>query len=234
MSVRILLISNSVQHGSGYLDHCAGAIGELLGSGVRTVLFVPFALHDHDAYTQKVRERFQRMGYGVDGLHESDEPAQAVEAAAAIFIGGGNTFRLLDALYRLELLEPIRQRIRGGMPYLGTSAGSNVACPTIMTTNDMPIVEPPSFAALGLVSFQINPHYLDPDPSSTHQGETRELRIREFLEENDRVVVGLREGSMVRVEGRQARLEGNTGARLFQRDSEPRELAPGASLTAFT
>ncbi len=230
--MHVLLISSSVAHGSGYLDHAEAAIGELL-DGVRRVLFVPWALRDHDAYATKVRDRFAAMGREVVSIHAAGNPRRAVEDAEAIFIGGGNTFRLLAALYDAEIIAPIRSRAEGGMPYMGSSAGSNVAGPTIMTTNDMPIVYPPSFAALSLVAFQINPHYLDPDPTSTHKGETREQRIREYHEVNDFPVLGLREAAMLRVDGTRATLLGTAGARLFRRGVEPEEIAPGASLDSL-
>jgi dipeptidase E len=227
--VRLLLVSSSKTHGSDYLDHCCEQIRELVGdrSGV---LFVPYALHDLDAYTARARERFRDLGYGLDSVHESDDPVAAVARAEAIFIGGGNTFRLLKGLEDHQLLEPIRRRVEKGVPYIGTSAGSNVACPSIQTTNDMPIVQPRSFAALALVPFNLNPHYLDADPSSTHQGESRDKRIAEFLEENDQVVVALREGSMLRVEGSEITLLGAAGGRLFRRGFEPEELQPGARI----
>jgi dipeptidase E len=155
---------------------------------------------------------------------------QAVNETDAIFIGGGNTFRLLKALYDHELLGPIRERVAGGMPYVGSSAGSNVAGPTIRTTNDMPIVQPPSFDALGLVSFQLNPHYLDADPNSTHMGETREERIMQFLEENETPVIGLREGAMLRIENGTTTLRGSSGARIFRRGEAPQEVVPGAQI----
>ena len=157
---RILLISNSTLFGSGYLDHAAAEIQDFLSDSKR-VLFVPYALHDLDDYAATAAGRFQRMGYELRSIHTSSDPVQAVNETAAIFIGGGNTFRLLKALYDFHLLAPIRRRVEAGMPYIGSSAGSNVAAPTIRTTNDMPIVEPPSFAALGLVPFQLNPHFLD-------------------------------------------------------------------------
>ena len=163
------------------------------------------------------------MGYGVDSLHEAADMRQAVASAEAVFIGGGNTFRLLKRLYDLELLAAIRERAENGMPYLGASAGSNIAGPTIRTTNDMPIVEPPSFAALGLVPFQINPHYIDPAPGSTHMGETREERILQFLEENETPVIGLREGAMLRMENGVCELRGAAGARVFRKGNAPIE-----------
>ena len=227
---RLLLVSTSTTYGTGYLDHCETQLLELLGT-VRRVLFVPYALHDRDAYAARVRERFARLDRAVDSVHEAPDPAGAVATAEAIFIGGGNTFRLLDQLYSKQLLEPIRRRAMEGIPYLGTSAGSNVACVTIKTTNDMPIVHPPKLDALGLVPFNLNPHYLDPDPSARHMGETRATRIREFHEENDPPVVGLREGAMIRVVGRTVTLVGQVGARIFRKGQEPLELEPGADLS---
>jgi dipeptidase E len=229
MTLRLFLLSNSTNHGSGYLDHAMEAIRDFLAPA-RRLAFVPFALKDQQAYTAKARERFAREGFEVVGLAEDDGGRASLESAEAVFVGGGNTFRLLHALQRSGLLEAIRRRVAGGLPYLGASAGTNVAAPTIMTTNDMPIVQPASFAALGLVPFQINPHYLDADPGSRHMGETREDRLREYLEENDRLVVGLREGSWLRVEGSSVRLEGAAGARLFRRGRPPEEVAGGTSL----
>ena len=226
---RLLLISNSTLHGSGYLDHAEAEIRSFLGDAKR-VLFVPYALFDRDAYAATAQKRFQKMGYDLASIHTAASPAQAVKDTDAVFIGGGNTFRLLKTLYDFHLLDPIRERVAGGMPYIGSSAGSNVAAPTIRTTNDMPIVQPPSFDALGLVSFQINPHYLDPDPNSKHMGETREERIRQFLEENDTPVVGLREGALLRIENGETVLRGSTGARIFRKGSEPIEILPGAQL----
>jgi dipeptidase E len=226
---RLLLVSSSRTHGTGYLDHCADEMKDLLGRTER-LLFIPHALHDRDAYAAMAKERFGRMGYEVDSLHEAADPRSAVDGAQAFFVGGGNTFRLLDCLYAMDVLAPIRQRVESGAPYMGASAGSNIACVSIKTTNDMPIVQPPSFDALGLVPFNINPHYLDPAPESTHQGETRETRIREFHEMNDTAVVGLREGSMLRVEGFHAHLKGNAGARIFEPGKEPREVPPGGLL----
>lgn len=226
---RLLLISNSTLHGSGYLDHAETEIRDFLGNTGR-VLFVPFALFDRDDYAAKARQKFAQMGYELDSVHEMDDKRQAVKEAAAIFIGGGNTFRLLKSLYDFDLLTLIKQRVSEGMPYIGSSAGSNVAAPTIKTTNDMPIVEPPTFTALGLVNFQINPHYLDADPASRHMGETREERILQFLEENETPVVGLREGAIIRIERGEAVLKGSTGARVFRRGIEPLEVSPGARI----
>lgn len=231
-SKRVLLISNSTLYGSGYLDHAKTEIRDFLGSTKR-VLFVPYALHDRDAYATQAREKFGRMGYELTSAHTASNPQKAVAETDAVFVGGGNTFRLLKALYDFGLLETIRKRVNTGMPYIGSSAGSNVAGPTIKTTKDMPIVQPPSFDALGLVPFQISPHYQDPDPNSTHMGETQEERIRQFLEENDTPVAGLREGAMVRVENGITTLKGSSGARIFRNGFEPVETSPGDQLDEF-
>jgi dipeptidase E len=229
--MRLLLVSNSTLHGGGYLDHCAGAITSFLGSPVSRVLFVPYAVFDRAEYTERARARFETMGFALDSVGDAREgAAAAVEKAEALFIGGGNTFRLLDALWRNALIEPIRRRVLAGMPYIGSSAGSNVACPSIKTTNDMPIVQPPSFEALDLVPFNINPHYQDPIPGSTHMGETREERIAEFHEENAPPVVGLREGAWLVVNGVTVALQGSSGARLFRRGQPPMEYPSGSRL----
>ena len=224
--MRLLLISSSNVHGYGYLDHAEPEIRRVL-EGCETVSFLPFAGKDHDAYTTIIRDRLGRMGFDVSQVRERKD----VDAAEAIMVGGGNTFRLLNELYARGLIGPIRERVRAGtLLYIGSSAGTNIAAPTIKTTNDMPILEPPSFDALALVPFQINPHYQDPDPSSTHKGETREERIREFHEENAPPVAGLREGAWLRVEGPSVWLEGSTGARVFQRGTEPVEFTSGSRL----
>ncbi|HEU4834576.1 MAG TPA: dipeptidase PepE [Pyrinomonadaceae bacterium] len=224
---RVLLISNSTLYGSGYLDHAESEIRSFLGE-VKRVLFLPYALFDRNKYAGTAQQRFQKMGYELTSIHTANDPVAAINETDAVFIGGGNTFRLLKTLYDFNLLGAIRERVSNGMPYIGSSAGSNVAAPTIRTTNDMPIVEPPSFDALGLVSFQINPHYLDPDPNSKHMGETREERIVQFLEENETPVVGLREGAMLRIENGETMLRGSTGARIFRRGMEAIEILPGA------
>jgi len=229
MSRRLVLISTSTVFGTRYLEHAYTELRDALGGVVR-VLFIPHALQDRDGYVAKARPAFEEMGYGLDSLHEAADPRRAVETAEAVFCGGGNTFRLLKALHEMEVLPVIRRQVAEGMVYSGASAGSNLACPTIRTTNDMPIVEPPSFDALGLVAFQINPHYLDPAPDSTHMGETRETRIREFHEENATPVVGLREGAILRVEGESVLLKGLAGARIFRRGEEPIEVLPVAEI----
>ncbi len=217
--MRLLLISSSNVHGYGYLDHAEPTLRSFLGDA-RKIAFVPFAGHDHAAYLAKVRERLLRMDIEIGG-------PESIAEAEAIFVGGGNTFRLLKALYDRKLLDAIRERVRSGIPYVGSSAGSVIAAPTIRTTNDMPIVQPPSFEALGLVSFQLNCHYLDAEPESKHQGETREERILEFHEENDRPVVGLREGTMLRIDDAAVTLVGARNARIFRRGQSPAEAVPG-------
>jgi len=226
----LLLISNSTQHGRSYLDHCENAVRKFLRD-IDRVVFVPYALADHSGYSDVVRRRLGQMGIGCEGLHESASPAATIQEAPAIFVGGGNSFRLLSRLYSLELVDLIRQRVEAGMRYMGSSAGTNMACPTIRTTNDMPIVEPPSLRALGLIPFQINPHYIDADPDSTHMGETRETRLREYLEENPGPVLALREGTWLRREGDRCSLGGERPARLLRRDAEAEELEPGADLS---
>jgi dipeptidase E len=217
---KLLLISNSFCFGKGYLEHCAAAIQKFLGP-INNLVFIPYALKDWGSYTRIAREGFAKMGITVTGIDEfefgSDHDEVVRDRAQAIFVGGGNTFRLLDTLYKKGLIPAIRSRVKKGMPYLGASAGANVAGPTIKTTNDMPIVCPPSFNALDIFPFQINPHFVDADPNSKHMGETREKRIAEFHEENDCTVIGLREGSWVVVEYGMARLEGDTGAKLFSK-----------------
>ena len=233
--MKLLLISNSTRYGGGYLDHCADAIMSFLGPTVSRVLFVPYAAFDRDNYAAKARARFEAMNLGLDSVHDAPGgPVRAVEEAQALFIGGGNTFRLIDMLWRQELIPAIRHRVRAGMPYVGSSAGSNVACPSIRTTNDMPIVEPPTFEALNLVPFNINPHYQDPLPGSTHMGETREERIAEFHEENTPPVVGLREGAWLVVEDSKVLLQGSSGARVFRRGEMPQEFESGSRLDFLT
>jgi len=227
---KVLLISNSTAYRRGYLDHVESEIKSFLGSA-QHVLFFPFALHDLDAYTATVTTRFSAMGYSIESAHETAVPRKAVEQADAIFIGGGNTFRLLKALQDLDLIDAIRHKVSSGAPYIGSSAGSNVAGPTIKTTKDMPIVQPRSFDSLGLVPFQISPHYLDPDPNSTHMGETQEERILQFLEENDTPVVGIREGAWVLCNNGTVTLKGQTGARIFRRGHAPVEVTPGTEIS---
>jgi dipeptidase E len=226
---QLLLISNSTLHGSGYLDHAEKEIRDFVG-GRASVLFVPYAVHDRRVYAATAQERFRRMGLSLTSVHDVSNMPRAVDEAEAIFVGGGNTFRLLKGLHDHDLLDPIRRRVAAGVPYIGSSAGSIVACPTLKTTKDMPVVQPPSFEALGLVPFQISPHYLDPDPSSTHMGETQEDRIMQFLEENEEPVVGLREGSILLVREGVVVLKGPNSARLFRCGGDPVEVPSGSNL----
>jgi dipeptidase E len=205
---------------------------------VKRLLFVPYALHDHDRYVQTIVERGLNAGYELTGIHKFADPVKAVQEAEALYVGGGNSFRLLASLYRLGLLEPIRQGVQSGMGYLGISAGCNVACPTIKTTNDMPITEPPSLRALGLVPFQVNPHYFtgqsyvkQGDSFQEHFGETRDDRLREFHEMNDTTVVGLWEGGVLRIENGTMQLRG-AAARIFRKGQEALDVQPGSDLTA--
>jgi dipeptidase E len=226
---RILLISNSIVYGCGYLDHVEQEIKAFLGKAKR-ILFFPYALYDLDGYTAEAKARFGVMGYSLESVHRAADPRKAVENTDAFFVGGGNTFRLLKALQDLDLLAPILQKVRGGAPYIGSSAGSNVAGPTIKTTKDMPIVQPRSFDSLGLVPFQVSPHFQDPDPNSRHMGETQEERILQFLEENETPVVGIREGAWLVCENGAVTLKGEAGARIFRRGEVPVEAKAGDNI----
>ncbi|MEM7453459.1 MAG: dipeptidase PepE [Planctomycetota bacterium] len=227
---KLLLISSSRTHGTGFLEHCLDAIKSHL-SGVGRLLFVPYALADRDAYHSLVEKSLTPAGIEVDSIHKAGDPVAAVQSAEAIFIGGGNSFRLLKTLYDQNLIDPIRTAVDNGIPYMGSSAGTNMACPTMRTTNDMPIVEPPSLSTLGLIPFQINPHYLDPDPGSKHKGETREQRLAEFHEENDVPVAGIREGSFLIVDGDSCTLGGDKSMRLFRAGQPPEEIEAGSDLS---
>ncbi len=227
--MRLLLLSNSTNHGSGFLEHAHDMLRQLLGTGVRDVLFIPYAAArlSFDAFADRVADRFRPLGITVRALHREADPRQAVDAAEAIAVGGGNTFQLLARLQEQFLLEPIRRGVQKGAPYVGWSAGANVACPTIKTTNDMPIVEPRSFTALGLVPFQINPHYTEARLPN-HGGETRPERLMEFVRANPTVpVVALPEGTALLVEDSAVTLLGPTAATVFTADNEPRALDPG-------
>jgi dipeptidase E len=226
----LLLLSNSTAPGMGFLEHAIEAIRDML-DGRASILFVPFASSSPDAYAAAIGDALAGVGVQVTSLHEAGDVAGAVRGAEAVFVGGGNSFRLLRALMQMGVLDVLRSIVRQGIPYLGASAGSNMACPSIRTTNDMPIVETTSLSALELIPFQLNPHYLDPDRQSSHQGETRQQRIEEFLEENDVPVLGLREGSWLRVAGKQAVLSGASTGRLFRRHQQPADVPIGADLS---
>lgn len=231
---RLLLISNGSELvGDNPSEFFHSALRAFLGSSVRRVLFVPFAAvtRTEDEYAARVRKHFVPSGYEVESLHEAADARAAVEDADAIAVGGGNTFKLLRGLYDAGVVELVRERVEAGMSYVGWSAGSNVACPTIMTTNDMPIVEPPSFRALDLVPFQINPHYTDYHPPG-HMGETRDERLGEFVHVNPGVrVIGIREGTILRVEGEEIKLLGGKPARYFIKGEAPRDIAPEESFS---
>src|SRR5262245_45007501 len=232
---RLLLLSNSTNFGEPFLRYSIRTIRDFLGSTVSEVLFVPYAgvRISFSEYAARVRERFEEIGIVMTSVHETENPGAAVDRAEAIVVGGGNTFCLLHRLYTQGLVARIRERVLEGVPYVGWSAGSNVACRTIRTTNDMPIVEPPSLNALGLVPFQINPHYTDVTLPN-HGGETRQERLTEFLEMNPGVtVVGLQEGTMLRVENDSIELLGGKAAKVFRRGQAVVECVPGDSLQFF-
>lgn len=215
---RLLLLSNSTNYEEAYLGFARPIINEFLGNAVKNVVFIPYAgiTIIHDEYTTKVQEALSGLGLNVSGIHTYNNSQQAIEKADAIMVGGGNSFALLQQLYQNNLVEIIRERVRQGMPYVGWSAGSNMACPTLKTTNDMPIVEPPTFDALGLISFQINPHYTE-SSLPNHGGETRIDRLNEFIEVNqDMKVIGLQEGCALRIEGKQIEMIGDKPAKVFE------------------
>ena len=228
---RLLLLSSSRTPGRGYLEHAREPIRAFLGSKVRRLLFVPYASvgRSYQEMTERVREALDGLGYEVHGLQDAPDPVGAIRFAEAVAVSGGNTFRLLQLIQSQGLLQPLRERVQSGMPYIGWSAGSNLACPTIRTTNDMPIIWPSSYEALGLVPFQINPHYTELLPPE-HQGETRDDRLKEFMLINPGVpVVGLRDGTALKLEGGHLTLLGESSAKLFL-DGQTRELGPKDSL----
>jgi len=229
--MRLLLISNSTNPGEAYLEYPKEQIKTFL-KDTRKVLFIPYAAvsFTFDEYERKVQQRFSEMGVEVESIHHSKFPKKSVQDAEAIVVGGGNTFRLLKMIHLFDLVEAVRFKVLSGTPYIGWSAGANVACPTICTTNDMPICEPDNFSAFNLVRFQINPHFIDTHLEG-HAGETREQRILEFLEMDPYVyVVGLREGSMIMLENVKLSLLGNKPARIFKKGIPPKEVNPGDDL----
>jgi len=229
----LIIASTSTLHAGDYLEYLLPELS-IHFKDCKTLVFVPFARPggiSHDDYTAKVATAFNTIGIAVKGVHEFENPVKAIQNAEGIFTGGGNTFLLVSKLYELGLMTVLADAVKGGIPYLGTSAGSNITGLTMQTTNDMPIIYPPSFKTLGLIPFNLNPHYLDPDTNSTHMGETRETRIKEFHQFNTIPVLGLREGSWLDVKGDKVTLKGALPARLFRQNQMPEELATGSDLS---
>jgi dipeptidase E len=228
----IIIASTSTLHNGGYLEYILENLAVFF-EDANEILFIPYARPSgisHDGYTEKVSEAFSKINKKVVGIHTFENPTEAMQNAEAIFTGGGNTFLLVNQLYKNDLITPLKTVIENGTPYLGTSAGSNICGLTVKTTNDMPIIYPPSFKALGFVPFNINPHYLDPDLNSKHMGETRETRIKEFHNFNTEPVVGLREGSWLHVTGDSIILQGDLSARVFEHNKNPYEVDSGTQL----
>ncbi|HPE77381.1 MAG TPA: dipeptidase PepE [Draconibacterium sp.] len=225
--MKLLLISNSTMPGERYLDYPKNEIYKFLGEKPVTALFVPYAAvtFSFDEYCEKVEERFAEIGHHIVGIHTVDDQIKAIHEAEAIVIGGGNTWQLVRMMHDFKLMNPIREKVFNQTPYIGWSAGANVACPTLRTTNDMPIIDPKGFDCIGLVPFQINPHYLHENPEG-HGGETREQRINEFLEINPNLyVAGLREGTMLKLDDKNLHLIGSRTCRIFKKGAQPRELS---------
>ncbi|QZE13920.1 dipeptidase PepE [Halosquirtibacter laminarini] len=231
--MQLLLISNSTMPGEAYLDYPKHEIKKFLGDSVKRALFIPYAAvtFSFDEYEQKVGERFSELGFEIKGIHRYDDPVKAVREAEAIVVGGGNTWQLVRMMHEQNLMPEIKKRVEEGVPYIGWSAGSNVACPYLKTTNDMPIVDPLGFDCCGMIPFQINPHYLDANPEG-HGGETREQRIEEFLEANKEIfVAGLREGTMFKLADGKLSLIGSRSCRIFKHGEVPVELTEKDDLT---
>lgn len=230
---KLLVASTSTIHGGSYLSYLLPEIAQLF-SETDEVLFIPYARPSgisHDKYTEVASEAFTKIGKKIIGLHTFENPIEAINKAKGIFVGGGNTFVLVSHLYKNQILEVLRKALFNGLPYLGTSAGSNICGVSMNTTNDMPIVHPPSFKTLGVVPFNINPHYLDPDPTSKHMGETRETRIKEYHSQGTIPVIGIREGSWLQVNGDNILLKGIHSARIFEQNKEPYEVETNSVLT---
>lgn len=229
----IIIASTSTLHGGSYLDYLLPEL-EVHFKNCESILFIPFARPggiSHEQYTKTVSEAFKKININVKGIHEFEDATVAINNAQGIFTGGGNTFLLVTQLYKNNIMTTLAEAVKNGTPYLGTSAGSNICGLSMQTTNDMPIIYPPSFQTLGLIPFNLNPHYLDPDSQSKHMGETRETRIKEFHAFNTLPVLGLREGSWLDVKGDQIILKGNLSARLFRQNQEPEELEPQTDLS---
>lgn len=230
--MNVLLASTSTLFGGNYLEYLTDEIKTLF-NGIDEIIFIPFARPggiSHDAYTEKARNYFANLNISVKGLHEFDNSTEGINSAKGFFTGGGNTFLLVKTLHETGLMQVLAENVKKGKPYLGASAGSNIGGINMKTTNDMPIVYPPSFECMGLVPFNLNPHYLDPNPQLKHNGETRETRIKEFLTQNDAKVVGLREGNWIRRTGDKITVEGSELTRIFEKGEEPYEIKPGTEL----
>ena len=230
---KLIIASTSTLHGGAYMEYILPTLAVHF-KDCSSLLFIPYARPggiSHDDYTKKVAETFASINITVKGIHEFDNPVTAVENAEAIFTGGGNTFLLVTQLYKTGVMAAVQKAVNNGTPYLGSSAGSNICGMTMQTTNDMPIIYPPSFDTLALVPFNLNPHYLDPIEGSTHMGETRETRIKEFHQFNAQPVLGLREGSWLDVLGDTVIFKGDLQARLFLQGKEPQELETGSDLS---
>lgn len=229
----LVIASTSTVYNGEYLDYLMDELAQLFAN-CQTILFIPYARPggiSHDDYTAKVQSAFSKINKKVVGLHEFENATEAITKAEGIFTGGGNTFLLVTQLYQNNVMEVLSETIKKGTPYLGTSAGSNITGVSMQTTNDMPIIYPPSFATLNIIPFNLNPHYLDPDTNSKHMGETRETRIKEFHAFNSTAVLGLREGSWLRVNGEQIVLKGDLTARLFRQNETPIEIESGTDLS---
>lgn len=229
----IIIASTSTLHGGSYLNYILPAL-QLHFKNCTTILFIPYARPggiSHEEYTQKAAEAFASINIKLQGIHEFESPEKAIQNAEGIFTGGGNTFLLVTQLYKNNIMQLLAEKVKNGTPYLGTSAGSNICGLSMQTTNDMPIIYPPSFQTLGLIPFNLNPHYLDPDVNSQHMGETRETRIKEFHSFNAIPVLGLREGSWLEVKGNKITLKGSLKARLFKQNQNPEELEPESDLS---
>lgn len=228
-----IIASTSTLHGGAYLEYLMTDLQHHFAT-CKSILFIPYARPSgisHDDYTSKVAAAFAKINLTVKGIHEFEDPKKAIKEAEGIFTGGGNTFLLVSQLYKKEVMQLLSETVKNGIPYLGTSAGSNICGLSMQTTNDMPIVYPPSFQTLGIIPFNLNPHYLDPIPDSKHMGETRETRIKEFHAFNTIPVLGLREGSWLEVKGEKITLRGDLTARLFLQNQEPIELEMGSDLS---
>ncbi len=231
--MKLLLLSNSTNYNSDFLSHADQSISDFLPDYTQNIVFIPYAAvsFSYTDYEKKVQKKFKSLGYELSSIHRSEKPVRAVEESGCIMVGGGNTWHLRRKLFDNKLIEPIREKIMSGTPYIGWSAGTNLACPTIMTTNDMPVIDPRGLEGFNLLPFQVNPHYTDINPPE-HAGETRAVRIREFIEINRHVhVIGLREGSILKLENEVLSLLGNKNARIFKFSNDEKEVGPGEDIS---